>query len=69
MIKDDCGDWVGCINRSLPVLSTTNDYNRKEVEPYINWINLNLCMECYVKITNLKCGFRGADLSLRYEEK
>lgn len=59
----DINDKRNIIGVSIPVLTEVEWEEGHQTLPYITTIKMDLCPECYLHTTNVRCGYRGENLT------
>lgn len=55
----DPNDKRNIIGKPIPVLTKVEWEEGHKTLPYITSLKMDLCHECYLHTTNMKCGYRG----------
>ena len=55
-------------NKIIPVLTDCSWEDGYSCNPRIDYKTFDLCSKCMLKVTNIKCGYRGTDSKFIHDE-
>jgi len=67
--KNDINEDGGFIGINIPVLTECDWTEGRSVGSHIEFCKFDICDDCMMKITRVKCGFQGSEPEIIYKYK